>query len=77
MFCLYFTEGPVRSLADAKQSDTVAFARYFHASLRAGFLLRPIPVRSRIPLHGTHTGGTGTDIGYRFQDPVRILEHIK
>jgi glutamate-1-semialdehyde 2,1-aminomutase len=27
MFCLYFTEGPVRNLADAKQSNTLAFAR--------------------------------------------------
>ena len=41
MFCLYFTEGPVRNLADAKKSDTAAFARHFHASLREGIYFAP------------------------------------
>ena len=41
MFCLYFTEGPVRNLADAKKSDTTAFARHFHASLREGIYFAP------------------------------------
>ena len=41
MFCLYFTEGPVRNLADAKQSDTAAFARYFHAALENGIYFAP------------------------------------
>jgi glutamate-1-semialdehyde 2,1-aminomutase len=41
MFCLYFTEGPVRNLADAKKSDTDAFARHFHASLREGIYFAP------------------------------------
>ncbi|MCE9588554.1 MAG: hypothetical protein K8R57_09600 [Verrucomicrobia bacterium] len=27
MFCLYFTDGPVRNLEDAKRSDTAAFTR--------------------------------------------------
>ena len=41
MFCLYFTEGPVRNLADAKKSNTAAFARYFHASLEHGIYFAP------------------------------------
>ena len=41
MFCLYFCGGPVRNLEDAKKSDTVAFARYFHAALREGIYFAP------------------------------------
>lgn len=41
MFCLYFTEGPVRSLADAQRSDRQAFNRYFHACLDAGVYFAP------------------------------------
>jgi glutamate-1-semialdehyde 2,1-aminomutase len=41
MFCLYFTGRPVRNLADAKMSDTAAFARYFHAALENGIYFAP------------------------------------
>ena len=41
MFCLYFMEGPVRNLADAKRSDTAAFARYFHTALNSGIYFAP------------------------------------
>jgi glutamate-1-semialdehyde 2,1-aminomutase len=41
MFCLYFTEGPIRNLADAKRSDTEAFARYFQAALGEGIYFAP------------------------------------
>jgi glutamate-1-semialdehyde 2,1-aminomutase len=41
MFCLYFCGGPVRNLEDAKKSDTVAFARYFHAALKEGIYFAP------------------------------------
>ena len=41
MFCLYFCEGPVRNLEDAKRSDTAAFARYFHAALQEGIYFAP------------------------------------
>jgi glutamate-1-semialdehyde 2,1-aminomutase len=41
MFCLYFTEGPVRNLADAQRSDREAFNRYFHACLEAGVYFAP------------------------------------
>jgi glutamate-1-semialdehyde 2,1-aminomutase len=41
MFCLYFCGGPVRNLEDAKKSDTITFARYFHAALREGIYFAP------------------------------------
>ena len=41
MFCLYFCEGPVSNLADAKRSDTAAFAKYFHACLANGVYFAP------------------------------------
>ena len=41
MFCLYFCEGPVRSLADAQRSERSAFARYFHGCLERGVYFAP------------------------------------
>ncbi len=41
MFCLYFCEGPVRNLADARRSDQAAFSRYFHACLERGVYFAP------------------------------------
>ncbi len=41
MFCLFFTGGKVRTLADAERSDREAFARYFHACLEAGVYFAP------------------------------------
>jgi glutamate-1-semialdehyde 2,1-aminomutase len=41
MFCLYFCEGPVRNLAEARRSDQAAFARYFHACLERDVYFAP------------------------------------
>ncbi|MEZ5406294.1 MAG: glutamate-1-semialdehyde 2,1-aminomutase [Verrucomicrobiia bacterium] len=41
MFCLYFCEQEIHNLADAKRSDTKAFARFFHAMLEQGVYLAP------------------------------------
>jgi glutamate-1-semialdehyde 2,1-aminomutase len=41
MFCLYFCEGPVRNLGEAKRSNTAAFAKYFHACLEQGVYFAP------------------------------------
>ena len=41
MFSLFFTSVPVNNLEDAKQSDTAAFGRYFHAMLERGIYLAP------------------------------------
>ena len=41
MFCLFFTERPVRNLDDARTSDLPRFARFFHALLDRGIYLAP------------------------------------
>ena len=41
MFCLYFTNGPVRNLAEAVASDKAAFAKFFHACLERGVYFAP------------------------------------
>jgi glutamate-1-semialdehyde 2,1-aminomutase len=41
MFCGYFTDQPVRNVADAMRSDRDRFARYFHAMLAEGIYLAP------------------------------------
>lgn len=41
MFTLFCTSGPVKTYEDAKRSDTVAFARFFHAALAEGINLPP------------------------------------
>lgn len=41
MFCTYFHPGPVNSFADAAQSDTEAFGRFFRLMLENGVNLAP------------------------------------
>ncbi|MDB6075879.1 MAG: glutamate-semialdehyde--aminomutase [Verrucomicrobiaceae bacterium] len=41
MFCLFFTETPVRNLTDAKTSDIPAFRKFFHACLDNGVYFAP------------------------------------
>lgn len=41
MFCLFFTEGPVRNLDEAKKSDTAAFAKFFCHCLERGVYFAP------------------------------------
>lgn len=41
MFCLFFTSGEVRSLADADRSDRGAFAKFFHRCREAGVYFPP------------------------------------
>ncbi|RME40804.1 MAG: glutamate-1-semialdehyde-2,1-aminomutase [Deltaproteobacteria bacterium] len=41
MFCTYFQTGPVKSFADAAQSDTETFARFFRGMLEQGVNLAP------------------------------------
>lgn len=41
MFCLFFTETPVKNLADAKTSDLAAFRKFFHACLDNGVYFAP------------------------------------
>ncbi|HEV2404299.1 MAG TPA: aminotransferase class III-fold pyridoxal phosphate-dependent enzyme, partial [Ktedonobacterales bacterium] len=41
MFCVFFSDAPVRDEATAKHSDTAAFATYFRAMLESGVYLAP------------------------------------
>jgi len=41
MFCLFFTEQPVRNLADAKTSDLASFRKFFHQCLEQGVYFAP------------------------------------
>jgi glutamate-1-semialdehyde 2,1-aminomutase len=41
MFCTYFTNQPVHSLADAMTSDRTRFSRYFHGMLERGIYFAP------------------------------------
>jgi len=41
VFTLFFAPAPVKSLADARRSDTRAYARNFHAMLDRGYYLPP------------------------------------
>jgi glutamate-1-semialdehyde 2,1-aminomutase len=46
MFTPFFTDTPVRSFSDARRSDRMAFARFFHAMLEAGVYLPPSPLEA-------------------------------
>src|SRR5436189_1007669 len=41
MFCAYFTDRPVHSLADAMHSDRARFAKFFHGMLEQGIYFAP------------------------------------
>ena len=41
MFCLYFCEGPVLRLSDAKRSDLGKFSKFFHHCLDEGIYIAP------------------------------------
>lgn len=41
VFTPFFGSGPIRNLADAKQCDTAAHAKFFHGMLERGFYLPP------------------------------------
>jgi glutamate-1-semialdehyde 2,1-aminomutase len=41
LFSVFFTDGPVRSFADAEDADHERFARFFHGMLERGVLLPP------------------------------------
>ncbi len=41
MFCLFFHEGPIRNLADAKKCRTEEFGKFFHGCLERGVFFAP------------------------------------
>ncbi len=56
MFTLFFRQGAVRNLADAKASDTGAQAAFFHAMLKQGIYLPPSAFETAFisSAHGSH-----------------------
>ena len=43
MFCLFFAEHPVRTVAEAMDQDKAAFRRFFHSCLEGGVYVAPSP----------------------------------
>ena len=54
MFCLFFTEEPVWSFADAMKSDLTAFRKFFHLCLERGVYFAPSQFETGFPLPATH-----------------------
>jgi glutamate-1-semialdehyde 2,1-aminomutase len=55
MFCLFFTERPVRNLNDARTANLERFARFFHAMLARGIYLAPSQFETGF-ISAAHTG---------------------
>jgi glutamate-1-semialdehyde 2,1-aminomutase len=70
MFCLYFTNGPVRNLAEAQQSDKAAFARFFHGCLERGVYFAP----SQFEAGFLSLGHTPEDVAKTADIAAEVLE---
>lgn len=73
MFCLFFTEGPVRNLDDAKKSDTAAFAKFFHHCLERGVYFAPSQFETGF-ISTAHTAG---DLERTAEVATTALLHMK
>ena len=71
MFCLFFTGGPVRNLAEAKRSDTNKFAKFFHYCLDHGVYFPP----SQFETGFISTAHTGEDIARTVGVVAQALRH--
>jgi glutamate-1-semialdehyde 2,1-aminomutase len=72
MFCAYFTDAPVHSLADAMKSDRARFAIFFHAMLDAGIYLAP----SQFEAGFISTAHTAADIEKTVRAAAKILRGL-
>ena len=71
MFSLFFTEGPVRNLEEAKKSDTAKFAKFFHYCLEHGVYFPP----SQFETGFISTAHTDEDIARTVAVVVQALRH--
>jgi glutamate-1-semialdehyde 2,1-aminomutase len=71
MFSLFFTEGPVRNLDEAKESDTAKFAKFFHYCLDHGVYFPP----SQFETGFISTAHTGEDIARTVGVVTQALRH--
>jgi glutamate-1-semialdehyde 2,1-aminomutase len=69
MFCAYFTDRPVWSLADAMKSDRARFAKFFHGMLAEGFYLAP----SQFEAGFISTAHTAADIEQTIKAAAKVL----
>jgi glutamate-1-semialdehyde 2,1-aminomutase len=72
MFCGYFSEGPVRNLADAMKSDRERFKRFFHGMLDAGVYLAP----SQFEAGFLSTAHSDADIANTVEAAARVLRSL-
>jgi glutamate-1-semialdehyde 2,1-aminomutase len=72
MFCAYFTDGPVHSLADALRSNRDRFARYFHRLLDAGVYIAP----SQFEAGFLSTAHTPADIDRTIAVAAQALDNL-
>jgi glutamate-1-semialdehyde 2,1-aminomutase len=71
MFCLFFCEGPVRNLAEARRSDQAAFSRYFHACLERGVYFAPSQFETGF-LSLAHTDADITETARAVADSLEV-----
>ncbi len=72
MFCGYFTDKPVHSLADAMHSDRARFAKYFHGMLAAGIYLAP----SQFEAGFISTAHTEADIDATVRAAAKVMKTL-
>jgi glutamate-1-semialdehyde 2,1-aminomutase len=72
MFCVYFTNGPVWSLADAMKSDRDRFKKYFHGMLNEGIYLAP----SQFEAGFISTMHTPADIEQTVRVAAKVLREL-
>ena len=72
MFCVYFTNGPVWSLADAMKSDRDRFKKYFHGMVDKGVYLAP----SQFEAGFISTAHTPADIEQTVRAATKVLRTL-
>jgi glutamate-1-semialdehyde 2,1-aminomutase len=72
MFCGYFTDRPVRNLADAMHSDRERFKKFFHGMLNEGVYLAPSQFESGF----ISTAHTAADIEKTISAAAKILRQL-
>lgn len=72
MFCGYFSESPVHSLADAMKSDRERFKKYFHGMLNEGVYLAP----SQFEAGFLSTAHTEADLDQTVRAAAKVLRTL-
>lgn len=72
MFCGYFTDQPVRNVADAMHSDRARFTKYFHGMLAEGIYLAP----SQFEAGFISAAHTTADIDRTVQAAAKVMKTL-